>query len=264
MTFAVIGGGLATGAGGALVGGILGGLGAQGSSERQQGGGYWNGQIQDWFGSMDQYAGQAADAANAGGRWLDAAFDPWQQALQGGINPYTTSMIQSAQQDLIQDYANNALPRIRQSAQNAGGFGGSRQGVAEGIATEGLLESLGDVSVEMLNNAYNTNEANRIRALGMTPQMAGAATLPAEVYGSLASMYGNVGQGVLNSANAAGPGQTTLGGVLEGAGWGAEVLPGWFDDLFGGQGGGGNAAGDAYTSLATSNPSSFGWGQAFF
>jgi hypothetical protein len=190
---------------------------------------------------------------------LDAAYDPWQQTLQGGINPYTTSMIQSAQQDLIQDYANNALPRIRQSAQNAGGFGGSRQGVAEGIATEGLLESLGDVSVEMLNNAYNTNEANKLGALALTPNMAQAALGPARVYTNLAQIYGNAGTGSQYQT-----GGSTMGNIAQGAALGATYLPGLWDSIFNGNGGNNNASANAYGSLVTSNPSSFGWGQAFF
>lgn len=78
----------------------------------------------------------------------------WLNALNPQINPYTTSMIQAAQNDLMQDFSRNTLPSLATTAQRAGGYGGGRHGVAEGIAAEGLTEAMGNVSAQMLNQAY--------------------------------------------------------------------------------------------------------------
>jgi hypothetical protein len=246
MSFSVIGGGLATGAGGAIAGGLLGGLfGDEGGGDVNTGYGVGGADIYNQIGN---YAGAAQQSAEQSQRWGNAAFEPWQQMLEGGINPYTTSMIQSAQQDLLQDYANNILPRIRNTAQNAGGFGGSRQGVAEGIAAEGLLEKMGDVSARLLSDAYDVSERNRLGALGLGAQFAQADAIPASTNTDLAGIYGNMSVGQPNG------GSSTLGNVLTGIGVGQEVISPIFDQIFGGnQSGGNQSGGDSFGTDAVNS-----------
>jgi hypothetical protein len=93
----------------------------------------------------------------------------------------------------------------------------------------------------------------------MTPTMAQAATLPANVYTNLAQIYGNAGTGGQYRS-----GGSTMGNIAQGAALGSTYLPGIWDNIFNGNGGDNNASANAYGSLVTSNPSSFGWGQAFF
>lgn len=220
-----------------------------------------------------------ANALIQAGQGLDPyaqqALGAYSNMLQGGINPYTTSMIQAGQQDLLQDYAREALPRISNDAQAAGGFGGSRQGVAQGIATEGLLESMGDLSTRLLGGAYDTNQRNILGALQASPQIMGSALLgpQAQIEGgaihSQNDFQTSPGQNWMNFWNAInGYGQSSMGrevptaagGALQGA-IGSGGLGDLVDIL---NGGNNNTVADAYSAQVTNNPASFGWAQAYY
>lgn len=69
------------------------------------------------------------------------------------LNPALSAAAEAATRPIIQNFQRNVLPSIRSSAVAAGGFGSSRQGIAEGIASEGLLRSVGDVGAQFANQA---------------------------------------------------------------------------------------------------------------
>ena len=75
---------------------------------------------------------------------IGAAQASWRRGLDPGIDPYVSGMIRMAHRGMLEDYSRNILPQIAGRAQAVGGYGGSRQGVAQGIATEGLLSRMGD------------------------------------------------------------------------------------------------------------------------
>ena len=50
-------------------------------------------------------------------------------------NPYVNAQADSISQQANQNLGLNTMPAIASAANMAGGFGGSRQGVAEGVAT---------------------------------------------------------------------------------------------------------------------------------
>jgi hypothetical protein len=86
---------------------------------------------------------------------MNQANQTMQQTLQGGnTNPYLDGMVQKAQNGVM---ANMGTLQAR-----SGSFGNS------GIAQQGM-QQMGDIATQMYGNAYNTDRANQMTALGMAP-----------------------------------------------------------------------------------------------
>lgn len=111
------------------------------------------------------------------------------QGMQPGSNPYVPQMIQAAQNDLIQDYQRVVMPGIGDAAGAAGGYGGSRHGIAQGIASEGLVEGLGDISTQMLGNAYNTDAQRQASLMNLAPGILNLGLLPSDIQAQVGGQY---------------------------------------------------------------------------
>jgi hypothetical protein len=158
-----------------------------------------------------QVAGQTGDqtAAYTAIRALQGQTQPWYSAAQsalgyGGLlgmakpvtagevgdnatalmNPYTSAVVNPAVAQMRQGLQTN-LEQIAKNANDAGAYGGTRQGVEEGVAR--AQESLGEGQLtggllsQGWNNAMttgagiaNTNLAGGIQAAGLLPQIASA------------------------------------------------------------------------------------------
>src|SRR5215467_6252873 len=111
-----------------------GGISGSQQSSQQQGGSQQNvWDVQVPF--LQQLYGQGSMMAGAPGPTMDpGAYNAWQSALRGGINPATGDVINQATQEMGLDFSRNVLPGIRRNAVAAGAGGGTRQGIAEGLA----------------------------------------------------------------------------------------------------------------------------------
>jgi hypothetical protein len=107
------------------------------------------------------------------------------QALFPETNPALQASINAATRPLTQAFEQNILPNIRNEAVAAGGFGGSRQGIAEGIASQALQQGIGDVSANISNQAFQNAMDNMSRSLLVAPQIAGLNLLPFDVQGAV-------------------------------------------------------------------------------
>jgi hypothetical protein len=79
----------------------------------------------------------------------------------GGIpasNPYTALQGQALQNSADQNLKLNVLPTIASGAEAAGGYGGSRQGIAEGVATGLSNEGVANAQANLYGNAYGQDE----------------------------------------------------------------------------------------------------------
>ena len=76
------------------------------------------------------------------------------QMLSGQANTDTLDpVVAAALRRMGESYGEQVMPSIRSGAIAAGQYGGSRQGVAEGLASKGLAYSMGDTAANMYNNA---------------------------------------------------------------------------------------------------------------
>lgn len=139
--------------------------------------------------SVPQAAGtvQSANVGNqrfTGGEFLDPD------------NPSTQGAIRAAVRPLTDTYRDVTLPGIAADASTSGSggisanFGGSRHGIAEGLATRDLNNRIGDVSSTISNTARQAGLDATLRAIGQAPQIAASSTIP----GGITSTVGDVRQ----------------------------------------------------------------------
>lgn len=141
------------------------------------------------LGSVGQAAGtvNSANASNqrfTGGEFLDPDNASTQGAIRAAVRPLTDT------------YRDITLPGIAADASTSGSggisanFGGSRHGVAEGLATRDLNTKIGDVSSTIADRARTTGLDNMLRAIGQAPATAAASTIP----GGITSTVGDIRQ----------------------------------------------------------------------
>ena len=93
------------------------------------------------------------DRAVGGSATMNNAESNLNQMMNGGKNPY------------LEDMVGNAMKQI--GGQVNSQFGGSNYGTTANQET--LANSLGNTATSMYGNAYNTDQANRLSAIGMAP-----------------------------------------------------------------------------------------------
>jgi hypothetical protein len=108
------------------------------------------------------YATYATDKAKELGNYTptqasEFAFDPTRQftgaEVQQYMNPYMQNVVDQQKQQAFTDFSRMNANRAQQGV-NAGAFGGSRQGVVQGMAEEGLMGQLGQIQATGLKDAY--------------------------------------------------------------------------------------------------------------
>ena len=108
------------------------------------------------------YATYATDKAKELGKYTptqasEFAFDPTRQftgaEVQQYMNPYMQNVVDQQKQQAFTDFSRMNANRAQQGV-NAGAFGGSRQGVVQGMAEEGLMGQLGQIQATGLKDAY--------------------------------------------------------------------------------------------------------------
>lgn len=168
------------------------------------------GQTQGGLGAAYQGMGDLQGFAGGGviGEGGHVGMDAARQLLSAGdpsSNQYFQSALSSAMRPVTEQFQEQVLPGIRRGAVGAGQAGGSRQGIAEGLASRGYMDTMGDIASNMGNQAY---------AQGLQAMQAG---------GSLAS--GLLGQGLGAAGQAAQLGQGLYGQGLESAARGVALAP---------------------------------------
>jgi hypothetical protein len=108
--------------------------------------------------------------------------------LQGGQeNPYLTQQIQQAQNETADAYNRQVRPNQVMQAQQSGSFGNANVMDAQAKQDSQLQQNLGNIASSMRFNAYNTDQSNKMQALGLSPSIQQAG-------------YTNAGQ-LLNAGN---------------------------------------------------------------
>lgn len=145
--------------------------------------------VLDAAGNMDAVARAAAGAnqfMTSGSMW-----DPkYNTALQGTIDATT--------RPIVQNYQEQVLPGIRSDAISSGNFGGSRQGVAEGIAARGEQQAIGDTAAKTTEDLYKTNVDAQLKAMGLAPTVQGALMAPGQAQSAVGDVQQAMSQAKLN------------------------------------------------------------------
>ena len=103
------------------------------------------------------------------------------------------SAIASAAAPIWQGLAESALPNIRGGAVTTG-YGGSRQGIAEGLASGRAAQEVGrqgqGIATSLADAGYGRGLDAMGKALGLTSQIQGAQAAPAESMRTAAGLAG--------------------------------------------------------------------------
>ena len=114
---------------------------------------YTGNRVADLNNSQGQGIQAITDRATGGSATMDNAESNLNQMMSGGTNPYLEGMV------------GNAMKQVGSQVNSQ--FGGSNYGTTANQET--LANSLGNTATSMYGNAYNTDQANRLSAIGMAP-----------------------------------------------------------------------------------------------
>lgn len=111
-------------------------------------------------------------------------------------NPYLNKAIAAAVRPIQQEYtdAGGIMSQIRTGASQAGQYGGSRQGVAEGIAAGRQAQAIGDTSAKIASDAYNKGQETFQKTLTFAPQAMEAGMTPVNWLSSVGAQKENLAQ----------------------------------------------------------------------
>lgn len=155
-----------------------------------------------------------ASAVNAGSMSYDKVAAPGEVGfdavnapsfLTGDINAYMSpyiSNVEEAALSRLQDAAKMGVNRIGDQARAAGAFGGSRQGISEGVALGEAARSAGELSANLRSQGFNTAanlmQADQQRALqaALANQAAGINTGQFNVQSALQAALANQAAGL--------------------------------------------------------------------
>lgn len=112
-------------------------------------------------GTVGQLGGSGANTSNY---WLSPS------ALDVNNNPAIQDAIGAATRPVYEQLSRYGLPNVRSEALSSGNFGGSRQGIAEGLAMASANQTAGDISSRIASDAYGQNVKAQLAALGLLPQ----------------------------------------------------------------------------------------------
>ena len=130
-------------------------------------------------------------------------------ALNPNTNPGLQGTIDAATRPIMESWTDTILPTIRgQAAFGQGGmpsanYGGSRQGVAEGIAGRGVANAIGDATSKIAFQGYNTGLDAMLKGIGLAPGTATAQTIPGLTQSGVGDVQANLAQRQLTADTAA-------------------------------------------------------------
>ncbi len=147
----------------------------------------------------------ALDAAGAQGQTASQAGNTAGFYLGGDIwnpstNPNLQGAIKAATDPLYTRLNEQLLPSIRQDSITTGGFGGSRQGIAEGAAIRDTQNAAANTASTIAQNQYDTNVRAQLQALGLAPTVQQTQVQPALTTSGVGDVQQNLAQQRLDAA----------------------------------------------------------------
>lgn len=139
-------------------------------------------------GAQQTLADNAANATN-----FYTSGDVWNPSS----NPYLQSAIDASVRPITQQLTESQLPSIRGTSVTSG-YGGSRQGIAEGLASGRASQAIGDTASRLVQGQYDTNVNAQLRALGLVPTVQQAQTTPAVTTSGVGDVRQALQQALLN------------------------------------------------------------------
>ena len=121
-------------------------------------------------------------------------------AMDVDNNPYLAKAVEGAIRPITQSYTDTGgvMSQIRDGSVDAGQFGSSRQGVAEGIAAGRYADAVGDVASKMYSDAYNKGQDTFARTLMFAPEALQTGMLPVNWLSGVGAQKEDLAQAMSN------------------------------------------------------------------
>lgn len=135
--------------------------------------------------------GTAQQGQGLGSQAMDSASFNLNNGRYVSSNPYLQDAIQAAVTPAIRNYNEVTMPGLRMGGMQSGSLGSSRQGVAEGIASRGLTDTIANTSATMANAGYNTGLDSANATLKNLPGIMTGAAIPGQLTSQVGSQLEN-------------------------------------------------------------------------
>lgn len=113
-------------------------------------------------------------------------------------NPYFQSTLNSAVRPIREQLLEQVLPSIRNQSLVAGTYGGSRQGIAEGLATKGAINAAQDTTANLSSQEYNNAQNRAMSTLNFLPTLQSLITAPGQVLSGVGETQRGLAQAQLD------------------------------------------------------------------
>lgn len=154
-------------------------------------------QAQDY---LRQYAGPGGPAAQTAQQLTGAQQFALGPVLDVGSNPYVQGAATAAVNPVIDALLERALPAVRQGAIQTGGYGGSRQQLAESNAIRDATRAMVDRTAGLYERAYGQGLDTFGRALALGPQTMQAGAIPAQMLDVVGQQQRDYEQALIDDA----------------------------------------------------------------
>lgn len=129
--------------------------------------GYGGQRYADLNGTQQQALQGISDRASGGSDLWKQAQGNLQQMMGDQQNPYLDQQVANAQKSVVDSYNLTAKPQMEAAMVGSGSFGNSGLQQMQQQSQNQLQQNLGNVATQMYGDAFNTNQANKLQALGM-------------------------------------------------------------------------------------------------
>lgn len=119
-----------------------------------------------------------------------------------GSNPYAADAIRAALEPIVRTHTTSTMPALRLGGMANGTGMSTRQGVAQGLATEALYRTLGNTAGSMASDMYGKGLNAATTTLGYLPGVMSAAQAPAAMMSQVGTTLENQAQQEENVAAA--------------------------------------------------------------
>jgi len=125
--------------------------------------------------------------------------------LDPGSNPYVQNAVKAATDPIYQDLNQRTLPGQQSTAAAGSGvnYGGSREGIQEGLDVQGAQRAAGQAGANIMNTALGQGLTATNQAIAQAPTTAGSLAIPGATTSAVGDVQQAQEQAVLNANNQA-------------------------------------------------------------
>lgn len=147
---------------------------------------------------LEAAGGGMTDLAGSGRRMSEFLSG---DVLSPSTNPALAATIRGATLPIQQNFLESTLPALRGGAEATGGFGGSRRGIAEGLASGRASQAIGSTAAGIANQGYQSGLDAMLKNLALLPQTMQAQLMPGLATSGVGDVRQSLSQALIGERN---------------------------------------------------------------